>query len=199
MGTLYVNGWGVDHNYGRGLYWLQRAAKGGNPSAQTNLGILYLSGSGVRPDYGEALRYFLDGAKNGETIAMTDLGYMYDQGLEVARDLSEAADWYRMAAERGNAVGQYNLADLYLREGVPPNNSIAFGVLLSAAKQGHSGARIKLGYLYLNGKGTQRDLETAYVWIKAAALSGDQRGTGYLDYLEAKLSPQQLQRLRSRA
>ena len=49
----------------------------------------------------------------------------------------------------------------------------------NAAVQGSTGSRIKLGYMYANGLGVKKNLETAYAWISAASRAGDRRG----DYL----------------
>jgi uncharacterized protein len=40
LAVLYLNGWGVERNYGTALYWLKAAADQGNARAHTNLGIL---------------------------------------------------------------------------------------------------------------------------------------------------------------
>jgi uncharacterized protein len=68
-----------------------------------------------------------------------------------------------------------------------------------AAAQGHTGARIKLGYLQAEGRGTPKDLEAAYSWITAAAMAGDPRGNDLLDSLEKDLTAEQIARARQRA
>jgi hypothetical protein len=65
--------------------------------------------------------------------------------------------------------------------------------------QGHTGARIKLGYMDAEGLGTQKDPEAAYFWIVSAALAGDNRGRELLAKLETVLSPQQIAEARQRA
>lgn len=195
LGTMYVNGWGCQRNYGTALYWLQLAAKSSNASALRTLGVLYLNGWGVRQDNREAFRYFQKAADGGDTLAMSNLGYFYDQGMVVRQDRVAASNWYGMAADRGDPLGQNNLADMYLRgEGVPEDDALAFALFQKAAEQGNTAARIKLGFLYLNGRGTQKDLEAAYAWINAALLAGDRRGQEYLDYLKPLLSAEQLRR-----
>jgi len=63
-------------------------------------------------------------------------------------------------------------------EGVSQNAETGFELFSLAAEQGIAGARIKLGYLYMTGRGTRKDDEAAYAWIKAAALGGDPPGAG---------------------
>jgi hypothetical protein len=42
LAVMYINGWGVDTNYGVALHWLHEAADRGHARAYYNLGILYL-------------------------------------------------------------------------------------------------------------------------------------------------------------
>lgn len=193
LAVLYLNGWGVEKNYGAALYWLDAAAHQDNPRAHTNLGILYMNGLGVRRDYVEAWHHLQFAAERGESGAMVDLGYLYDSGLGIAKNQAEAAKWYRFAAEQGDALGQNNLADLYLRgAGVQQSDALALQWFEKAAQQGNTGARIKLGYLYASGRAGHVDPEAAYAWILAAQLAGDRRGEQYLVPLEKQLTAEQL-------
>lgn len=89
---------------------------------------------------------------------------------------------------------------MYLRgEGVPQDNGAAFLWFQKAAAQGHTGARIKLGYMYAEGRGTRKDPEAAYSWITAAAMAGDPRGRDLLHSLERVLNEQQIGEARERA
>jgi uncharacterized protein len=200
LAVLYLNGWGVEKNYGTALYWLKAAGEKGNARAHTNLGILHMNGWGVRQDYAEASAHFRFAAEHGETGAMVDLGILNDGGLGMPRDQKAAAEWYRRAAQQGDPLGENNLADMYLRgEGVPQNDALALAWFEKAAAQGNTGARIKLGYLYASGRAGHQDAEAAYAWILAAALAGDARGQEYLAPLEKQLSAEQLTRAKQRA
>jgi TPR repeat protein len=89
---------------------------------------------------------------------------------------------------------------MYLRgEGVPRDAAAAFLWFQKAAGQGHTGARIKLGYMYAEGQGTEKDPEAAYSWITAAAMAGDRRGSDILRSLERILDVDQIARARQRA
>jgi hypothetical protein len=56
-----------------------------------------------------------------------------------------------------------------------------------SARQGHTGARIKLGFLLMNGLGTAKDSPAAYAWILSASQAGDHRGDDYLIELQRDL------------
>ena len=56
LGTMYMNGEGVQKNTREGVRWYRGAAEQGFVDAQFNLGIAYGSGRGVAKDDAEAAR-----------------------------------------------------------------------------------------------------------------------------------------------
>jgi TPR repeat protein len=50
-----------------------------------------------------------------------------------------------------------------------------------------------------DGRGTAKDVETAYAWISAAAFAGDPRGKEILHALEKMLTPEQIAEAREQA
>jgi TPR repeat protein len=68
-----------------------------------------------------------------------------------------------------------------------------------AAAQGETASWIKLAYMLSEGRGTNRDLESAYAWVTAATLLGDDRGRSIMLSLEAQLSKEQIVRGTERA
>ena len=68
-----------------------------------------------------------------------------------------------------------------------------------AALQGHSGARIMLGSMLAAGRGTKKDLQSAYFWLSAASLQGDPRGDATLRSLKQQLAPEQLEQAMKQA
>jgi TPR repeat protein len=53
--------------------------------------------------------------------------------------------------------------------------------------------------MYAEGRGTIRDLETAYIWITAATSAGDVRGRYLLESVERRLTADQVVRAKERA
>ena len=70
------------------------AARGGNASAQVNLGVMYTRGRGVPQDFKEAVSWYRKAAMQGDVVAQFNLGVMYFNGQGVAKDYSEAMSWY---------------------------------------------------------------------------------------------------------
>lgn len=52
-------------------------------------------------------------------------------------------------------------------------NEAGFETLLQAARRGHLGAQVGVGYLYDIGKGTKRSQKTALAWYRRAVRRGD--------------------------
>ncbi len=99
---------------------IKRLAKGGDKSAQDNLGVMYSIGDGVPQDYKEAVKWFTKAAEQGDADAQKNLGVMYDTGEGVPQDYKEAVKWYTKAAEQGDADAQNNLGVMFDNgEGVP--------------------------------------------------------------------------------
>jgi TPR repeat protein len=82
---------------------------------------------------------------------------------------------------------------------VPQSDALALRWFQKAAQQGQTGAQIKLGYMYMTGRGVPKSMETAYAWILAAAESGDHRGDEYLPAVKAQLTAEQLTHAAGRA
>ena len=53
--------------------------------------------------------------------------------------------------------------------------------------------------MYADGRGTIKNLQTAYVWVKAAEMAGDSRANELLRALEKVLPPTQLEAAREEA
>ena len=99
---------------------IKRLAKGGDKSAQDNLGVMYSIGDGVPQDYKEAAKWFTKAAEQGYANAQHSLGVMYSIGDGVPQDYKEAVKWFTKAAEQGDADAQINLGVMFDNgEGVP--------------------------------------------------------------------------------
>lgn len=153
---------------------LTRAADGGDPNAQFELGTLYQVGKGVAEDPGEALLWYQKAARRGHVRAQCRLATMYELGLGIEEDLPEAFKWYRMAAEQGYAEAQYELAGMYnTGRGVDEDEAKAAEWFLKAAEQGYAAAQFKLGIAYEMGQGVEEDAVEANRWYRQAAEQGD--------------------------
>ena len=97
LGTLYVEGKGVERDDTTAFTWFQRAANQGDARAQYNLGASYVEGAGVQKSETEAAKWFLRAANQGMAFAQLNLALLYAAGKGVPHDNVEAFKWLELA------------------------------------------------------------------------------------------------------
>ena len=112
LAWMYVNGRGVERNYGQAIEWIRKAAEQGLARAQNNLGWMYTTGRGVERNYRQAAEWSRKAAAQGNAQAQYRLGTMYANGRGVERDYEQAVMWFRKAAAQGNSYAEEALRRL---------------------------------------------------------------------------------------
>jgi uncharacterized protein len=97
LGSLYVEGNGVEHDDATAFVWFQRAANQGDAAAQYNVGASYAGGTGVPKSYDDAAKWFRRAADQGVVFAQLNLGLLYAAGNGVPQDSVEALKWMELA------------------------------------------------------------------------------------------------------
>lgn len=97
LGTLYVEGKGVEQNDATAFMWMQRAATQGNADAQYGVGASYIAGLGVEKNEAEAAKWFLRAANQGMVYAQLNIGLLHASGTGVPQDDVEALKWLDLA------------------------------------------------------------------------------------------------------
>jgi len=165
--------------YGKGDYptalaeWTE-AAVGGDMQAAYFVGNMYANGEGMEePDHETALYYFELAAESGHVEAMISAASLYRVGPgKVAQNYRKAVDWLYKAAESKHPVAQMDLGDVFMmqdEEDVTYAPGHSFEWYRLAAKQGVLLGQFKLGQMYLEGVGTERDAVRGFMWLTIAA------------------------------
>jgi TPR repeat protein len=142
-------------------FWFKRAADNGLPKAMHNLGFLAY-GAG-RSDL--AQKWFSAAAERGWLNSTVALAFL----LEEAGREQEAVALYEAAAEKGNADAQNKLGDRALKLDTEEGYAKARYWLQLAAAQGSEDAEARLGLIYHEGLGVERDPKrAAHYWLRAA-------------------------------
>ena len=94
---LYYEG----NNQEKSTYYLEKGAKGGDATAQLELGCMYAEGQGVPKDFYESVRLLEQSAMQGHPRAAVCMGDSYESGEGVPRDYCEAFAWYLVAKAEG--------------------------------------------------------------------------------------------------
>jgi len=108
----YEHGLGVPRSLNDALVWYRKAAEGGLPAAQYNLGTFHYRGQGVAQDTELACKWFESAANAG----YTDAEYMSGECLRnsARRDPALALSWFLKAARKGHVSAQLMAASIYL-------------------------------------------------------------------------------------
>lgn len=167
-GLAYMDGVSVPQDYREAARYLSLAANQGEQEARNALAYLYENGLGVPKDEAKALKLYRTAARGGSVNAMFQTGVCYEFGTGTPVDLEKAREWYRKGADAGDAFAAERLGHLTFEK----DPQQGFEWFLKAAMDGVSTAMGTVGFCYLNGAGTERNLDEARKWLRMAADNG---------------------------
>lgn len=166
IGKMYEYGLGVTQDYSSAIEHYKLSE---NKYAYFALGNIYKYGSGVETDYAKAFDYYMRSlsSKGGMPFASYAVGQAYELGQGVEKDLSSAHNFYAEALTGLEKVFTKNHDD-----------NISY----------------KIGMMYLNGKGTDIDLECAEKYLLLSADSNNYKAQYMLGKLYQSDSNKDLQK-----
>jgi tetratricopeptide (TPR) repeat protein len=127
---------------------------------------LYLFGApGSPPDYPAALALLNEDVRGKDYFPALTLSYVYEHGLGAPKDPVQARAWLEQAAEHGIPDARVLLAQAKERD----NAVEAFNVYLDVSKAVEPPVWFRLGLMYLEGRGTQKDPCKAQDMLQKAA------------------------------
>ena len=167
----------VQRDRARSAQWMERAARGGDPSAMHNLGYYYDRGVGVRKDASRALFWYRAvWRKHHYESAANNIATIYRD----RKDQRRAFVWYRKAADAGDGDALVEVAVRYLRgKGVRKDPAHGVELLRRAIRSsriteaGRDDAKYYLGLCYLRGSGVNASVARARKWLAEASRAGD--------------------------
>lgn len=166
IGKMYEYGLGVTQDYSSAIEHYKLSE---NKYAYFALGNIYKYGSGVETDYAKAFDYYMRSlsSKGGMPFASYAVGQAYELGQGVEKDLSSAHNFYAEALNGLEKVFTKNHDD-----------NISY----------------KIGMMYLNGKGTDIDLECAEKYLLFSADSNNYKAQYMLGKLYQSDNKKDLQK-----
>ncbi|KFD22999.1 MULTISPECIES: SEL1-like repeat protein [Enterobacteriaceae] len=220
LGNPQAQRWMAEHSEGAERFsWYQKAAQGGDATAQRVLAQAYLNGDGVPQNEREGLswlgravgqgdaraqylysqyqqsdelrlKYLTLAAKGGDLQAARTLAAWYDaQGDEV-----NARSAWQQLAERGDAEGRCHYGDmLRLGTGGKPDYAQAFKQYRLSAMAGNRMAQYRAGMMSQAGLGLPRNRIQAYAWYSLAATENMKVAVDALNAMEAEMRPNEIQ------
>ncbi|GAA4122095.1 tetratricopeptide repeat protein [Aminobacter aganoensis] len=175
IAEILSRGLGVARNDSEAAKWYERAAEQGVPEAQFQYALLLLDGKYVTRDDKAANALMQAAAEAGNRLAQFNYAQMLVQREPGGRGLEKAVPYYERAAATGLADAQYAMAQV-LANGVGGklrDDKQARMMLVRAARQNYDTAQFDLGLWMADGRGGDRDLKSAFGWMKLAADSGN--------------------------
>jgi hypothetical protein len=146
--------------------WYRRLAEKGHAESQYQLAWLLkheLAPSQARESWSD---WYRRAAEQGHVCAAYNLGHVLLRGDNVAQDVAAGVRWLERAWEAGDADAAYYLAIQYgAGELVPEDLASSFRYALAAAEADHHRAQLTTAMMFLEGYGTDRDLDSAHVWL----------------------------------
>ena len=166
IGKMYEYGLGVTQDYNSAIEHYKLSE---NKYAYFALGNIYKYGSGVETDYAKAFDYYMRSlsSKGGMPFASYAVGQAYELGQGVEKDLSSAHNFYAEALK---------------------------GLEKVFTKSHDDNISYKIGMMYLNGNGTDIDLECAEKYLLLSADSNNYKAQYMLGKLYQSDSKKDLQK-----
>ena len=175
LGSMYIQGTGVEKDASRGITLLTKACNAGNATSCGNLGVFYETGTGVTKDESRSAVLFSKSCDGGNAAGCYLLGHKYENGLGVARDVTRAAALFTKSCDAGFIDACSSLGGMYAQGiGVAHDNSRAAALFTKACEAGNSPGCGMLGISYLNGWGVDKDVEKARQLFSKSCTIGNQ-------------------------
>ena len=155
-------------------------AQAGDATAQRSIGQCFVAGAGVEKNAELGLQWLTLAAAQGDATAERLIGEFHFKGEDGFASTDKAKIWYGRAAERGDAAAQDMLSWILAEDDGTPDYAGARAWALKAAEQGVAASMTRLGLLYHNALGVERDPVAAAMWWEKAAYRDDGDGQAML-------------------
>jgi hypothetical protein len=185
LGLLAQTGRGQPKDAQAAAKLFEASAAHGGTTGMESLGILLWTGSdGLPMDKSAAIAWWQKAAVQGNPTAAERMGEVYQgSGNAMTPDLDAAFEWYKRAGDEGLVIAMHNAGAL---KGIEHNFPESFKWHLLAAQNGDALSEASVGFLYMEGIGTQRDDVQAEHWLRAAIAAGVIDANTYLGVLLAR-------------
>lgn len=182
IGSIDINKMAEEKN----ITELEELAKNNPYMADINfmIGVYYMAGDNeknIKPDFKKAMDYFL---KDQNNLAMANykIAELYYYGYGVDRDYLKSIEYFKKSVDKKfkdyKSVAPLSLlgiSNIYLEKLFDYEGAIPF--LMQAAQEfDRVEAQMTIAFMYLEGKGFQKDEREANVWINKAYFNKDATG-----------------------
>ena len=165
----------------KAIPYLKKSDELGYSDAQYSLGAIYMSGNTVEKNIPLGIEYLKKAANNNYDEACFLLGRTYKNGYYgFQKDIHLGRRYLKTAANNGYVEACYELGLLDLKVEILP---LCLLYLEIAADKKHNKSCIKLGEIYINGKGVIANIPLGIKYLETAADNDDDKALMQLGYL----------------
>ncbi|WP_230980155.1 tetratricopeptide repeat protein [Oryzicola mucosus] len=175
VAEILSRGLGVKRDVSGAAKWYELAAEQGVPEAQFQQALVLLDAKSPKHDPKAAYALMQAAAEAGNRLAQFNLAQMILQREPGEKGLAQAEPYFERAAGTGLADAQYAMAQYYANGigGKKKDDVRARLLMVQAARQNHDTAQFDLSLWMAEGRGGDRDLKSAFGWMKLAAERGN--------------------------
>lgn len=153
----------------------EEAINNNNYKAMYLLGDKYYSGYKIEQDYDLAMFYFRMAARFNYGRAEFNIGKMYEEGLGIIKSYEKAIEWYKLASTHGEVKALASMADVYLDKNEFNKAFKLYNMAYENYEDKNDAAvvMLKIGYLYIYGRGVDKNRAKGLEWLKMALKTGN--------------------------
>ena len=151
------------------------AINNNNYKAMYFLGDKYYSGYKIEQDYDLAMFYFRMAARFNYGRAEFNIGKMYEDGLGIIKSYEKAIKWYKLASTHGEVKALASMGDVYLDKNEFNKAFELYNMAYENYEDKNDAAvvMLKIGYLYIYGRGVDKNRAKGLEWLKMALKTGN--------------------------
>ena len=106
--VAYLNGWGVEKDERRAVFYAEQACNAGFLGSCFNLGLSHQKGKGVPRDYKKVVDFYTKACNGNHAKACNNLGVLYNRGFGVERNRATALRYFHKACQIDRNLVQNN-------------------------------------------------------------------------------------------
>lgn len=192
MGRMYLKGEGVEQSYFKAYQTFLLSAENGYAHANYYIGNQYYYGLGFEQNYNEAYSSYAKASARNDSYADYRIAKMHLKGEGVTPNIV-TAEKYLLKSSDKVVLANYDLAKLYEDNSEIFNKSetVIFSLyskalkgLLKQEQDIHDTfTETRIASMYLNGKGTEVNIENGIYWLEKLAEQGNPDAAYQLGYI----------------
>lgn len=168
LGALCAKGYGIQRDFQKAAYWMQRSAENGNDEAPAELKLYAKAAEAVKKiDSGDAQ------AQADLSCVLMDVANWFPQAGTEDDEYEQAFELAQKSAAQNNGDGLWALALAYQHgRGTEPNVEKAIECYQKAAEIGHASSQYSLACYYFRGDVLERDYKKGFELCLKSAEQG---------------------------